>query len=271
MFDKQGCCESLEGVPCVHERGRAQDALDQSSVKGFVHSYESMGAVDGPGLRFVVFVQGCPLRCQYCHNPDCREPGGGRELNVAQVMDEIRHHRNFLHHGGVTISGGEPLLQHRFTAALLKACQAEGLHTALDTSGFCTLDHASAALDCSDLVLLDIKNFDPHRYFEVTHVELSTTLHFAEELKRRNKPFWLRYVLVPGLTDNLQAIAELAQYLTDFPSLERIEILPFHKMGEHKWEALGYPYQLKSTLPPDPALVHEVKQIFSKAGRPVFS
>jgi pyruvate formate lyase activating enzyme len=240
-------------------------------IKGHVHSYESMGAVDGPGLRFVVFLQGCPLRCQYCHNPDCRDPTKGRLLSVSEVMAEIVHHLPFLKAGGVTLSGGEPLLQHHFAASLLAACQAHGLHTALDTSGFCTLDHAAAALDHTDLVLLDIKSFDPNRYADLTHVDLATTLHFAEELRRRHKPFWLRYVLVPGLTDDLRSIEELSQYLADFPSLERIDVLPFHKMGEQKWEALGYPYQLKDTLPPDEGLVREVMAIFKKAGRPVYS
>jgi len=244
---------------------------DEEGLKGHIHSYESMGAVDGPGLRFVVFLQGCPLRCQYCHNPDCRDPTGGRVLTVGEVMAEIDHHRSFLQTGGVTLSGGEPLLQHRFAAALMQACQARGLHTALDTSGFCTLEHAADVLDHTDLVLLDIKSFDPVRYQNLTHVDLATTLRFAEELKRRKKPFWLRYVLVPGLTDDLRSIEKLSLYLADFPNLERIDVLPFHKMGEQKWEALGYPYQLKSTSPPDASLVLEVMDIFKKAGRPVFS
>ncbi len=269
MFRQDG----LNGIPggCGHTEAKFIPLKVEESLKGHVHSYESMGAVDGPGLRFVVFLQGCPLRCQYCHNPDCRDPSKGRILSVHEVMSEILHHLSFLQTGGVTLSGGEPLLQHRFAAALLQACQAQGLHTALDTSGFCTLDHAADALDHSDLVLLDIKSFDPARYWELTHVDLGTTLRFAEELKRRHKPFWLRYVLVPGLTDDLQSIRELSQYLADFPSLERIDVLPFHKMGESKWEALGYPYQLKSTQPPDESLVREVMDIFKTAGRPVFS
>jgi pyruvate formate lyase activating enzyme len=230
-----------------------------------------MGAVDGPGLRFVVFLQGCPLRCQYCHNPDCREPTGGRLLSVSQVIEEISHHRRFLKHGGVTISGGEPLLQARFTAALLAACHGLKLHTALDTSGFGTLERAHPILDHADLVLLDIKNFDPQRYHDVTNVDLETTLRFAEELRLRNKPFWLRYVLVPNLTDNREAIEALSRYLLAFPNLERIDILPFHKLGESKWESLGYPYKLKETESPDAALICEVMRIFAKTGRPVYS
>ncbi len=271
MFRRQEGLDSILGDGGGKSQESGELLGSGQSLKGHIHSYESMGAVDGPGLRFVVFLQGCPLRCQYCHNPDARDPGAGRLLSVQDVMLEIEHHRSFLKTGGVTLSGGEPLLQHRFAAALLEACQARGLHTALDTSGFCTLEHASKALDHSDLVLLDIKCFDPARYAELTHVDLATTLRFADELKRRNKAFWLRYVLVPGLTDDLPSIEALSAYLADFPNLQRIDVLPFHKMGEHKWAAMGFPYQLKSTLPPEESLLHEVMDIFKKSGRPVFS
>ncbi|MCS6814192.1 MAG: pyruvate formate-lyase-activating protein [Cyanobacteria bacterium] len=236
------------------------------NITGRIHSLESCGTVDGPGLRFVVFTQGCPLRCLYCHNPDCRNYHEGREVTVEEIMAEIRKYRSFLRHGGVTISGGEPLMQPTFVAEILRQCQAMGLHTALDTSGYVVLEAAKPVVAHTDLVLLDIKSYDPDRYRQVTSVSLEPTLTFARYLADIHKPTWIRFVLVPGLTDPESNVTGLADFVATLPNVERVEVLPFHKMGEYKWEQLGLPYTLHDTQPPTPEQVAAVKQIFADRG-----
>lgn len=233
------------------------------NVTGRIHSLESCGTVDGPGLRFVVFTQGCPLRCLYCHNPDCRNYHDGREVTVEEIMAEIRKYRSFLRNGGVTISGGEPLMQPTFVAEVLRQCQAMGLHTALDTSGYVVLEAAKPVVAHADLVLLDIKSYDPNLYQQVTSVSLEPTLTFARYLADIHKPTWIRFVLVPGLTDPESNVTGLANFVATLPNVERVEVLPFHKMGEYKWEQLGLPYALHDTQPPTPEQIAAVKQIFA--------
>ena len=233
------------------------------NVEGYVHSVETGGAVDGPGLRFVVFLSGCALRCLYCHNPDTWHMPDGKKTGVASLLNEIAGYSDFLQRsgGGVTATGGEPLAQPEFVTALFQGCKALGLHTALDTSGFLGANATDALLDATDLVLLDIKSFDPETYKHLTGGSLAPTLRFAERLAAMGKPTWLRYVLVPGLTDNLASIEALAEYAHKL-GMEKVEVLPFHKMGESKWEALNLPYTLKNTPPPSPELVRKVKGIF---------
>ncbi|MGQ9867045.1 MAG: pyruvate formate-lyase-activating protein [Pseudanabaenaceae cyanobacterium] len=235
-----------------------------NGIRGRIHSFESMGTVDGPGLRFVVFTQGCPLRCLYCHNPDCREVHGGQELSVAAVLAEAVKYRAYVQ--GITISGGEPLLQPEFTAAILQGSRAMGWHTALDTSGYCPLTVAAPVLAHTDLVLLDIKSGDPQTYERVTHVPLAPTLAFAKHLHELGKPMWVRFVLVPGLTDDRANIEAIADFVAPFSNLERVEVLPFHKMGEYKWEQLGWPYALKDTPEPTAELVEATKNLFRARG-----
>ncbi|MCS6960515.1 MAG: pyruvate formate-lyase-activating protein [Pseudanabaenaceae cyanobacterium SKYGB_i_bin29] len=241
-------------------------ALSTNAVRGRIHSYETMGTVDGPGIRFVVFTQGCPLRCLYCHNPDCRSIYGGREVTVAEVLAEIGKYRSYLQGGGVTVSGGEPLMQPEFTAALLQGCHALGLHTALDTSGYCPVAVAEPVLAHTDLVLLDIKSYDPELYQRVTHVSLEPTLAMARHLDRIGKPTWIRFVLVPGLTDPRSNVEGLADFVATLKNVERVEVLPFHKLGEYKWERLGLEYLLKDTPEPSPELVAATKAIFRDRG-----
>lgn len=241
-------------------------APSTNAVKGKIHSYESMGTVDGPGIRFVVFTQGCPLRCLYCHNPDCRSIYGGREVTVAEVLGEIGKYRSYLKEGGVTVSGGEPLMQPEFTAAILQGCRELGLHTALDTSGYCPVAVAAPVLAHTDLVLLDIKSYDPQLYQRITHVSLEPTLEMARYLDRIGKPTWIRFVLVPGLTDPRPNIEGLADFVATLKNVERVEVLPFHKMGEYKWERLGLEYLLKDTPEPSPELVAATKAIFRDRG-----
>ncbi|MEO0350304.1 MAG: pyruvate formate-lyase-activating protein [Cyanobacteria bacterium P01_A01_bin.15] len=234
---------------------------------GRIHSVETCGTVDGPGIRYVVFTQGCPLRCMYCHNPDCRDLSGGKEVTVGELIEDIVRYRAYIQaSGGVTVTGGEPLLQPDFVMELLRAAQAQGLHTALDTSGFSDLDSAKRVAQYADLVLLDIKSFEPELYHRVTQVSLEPTLRFARYLHDIQKPVWLRFVLVPELTASVNNVEGLAQFVAKLTNVERVEVLPFHQMGAYKWEQLGYDYQLKDTSPPSPEQVQQVKDIFLKHG-----
>lgn len=241
-----------------------------TTVSGRIHSIETCGTVDGPGLRFVVFTQGCPLRCLYCHNPDCRHWADGQEVTVDQLIAEIQTYASYIRApGGITVSGGEPLMQPYFVREIFKSCKELGIHTALDTSGYCHLKVAEDVLEYVDLVLLDIKSFDPKVYQKVTSVAIEPTLNFARYLSDTHKPAWIRFVLVPGLTDGQDNVEELADFLVTLENIERVEILPFHKMGEYKWERLGYAYELKETQPPSPEEVQRVVDIFKARKLPV--
>lgn len=233
-------------------------------TKGRIHSYEVGSTVDGPGLRFVVFTQGCPLRCLYCHNPDTRDPLLGEEITVESLLHEMNKYHSYFDggHGGITISGGEPLLQAEFVASVLKEAKANGLHTALDTSGFGSHHSLELVLPYTDLVLLDIKASDPSLYQRLTHVELKTTIETARHLSAINKTMWVRFVLVPGLTDDPKNIEGVAQLCTGLSSLERVEILGFHKLGAHKWKSLGLDFQLENTPPATQDDLRRAQRIF---------
>ncbi|WP_432401793.1 pyruvate formate-lyase-activating protein [Wukongibacter sp. M2B1] len=235
-------------------------------ILGKIHSVETCGTLDGPGIRYVIFFQGCPLRCQYCHNPDTWKIEDGKNVSVRELMEDILKYKSFMEFsgGGITASGGEPLMQHRFLEELFKKCKEEGIHTALDNSGCIKLSTIKEVIEYTDLVLLDIKAFNKQRYKELTGASISPTLEFAKYLSDINKTVWIRYVLVPGLTDNLKEIEELAAFLASLQNIERIDILPFHKMGEYKWEGLGYEYKLKDTQPPDEDSIKIVKEIFKE-------
>lgn len=240
---------------------------------GRLHSVETGGGVDGPGLRFVYFLSGCPLRCVYCHNPDTWAPSSGHVVTLREALEEVRPYQGFLRlTGGVTVSGGEPLLQSTFVGALLRALRAEyRLHTALDTQGF-----PSHKLDDDwfvdvDLVLLDIKHIDPARYAAITGRPLAPTLDFAARMVRLGKPMWIRHVLIPGLTDDPADLARLADYLASLgPLVERVDLLPFHQLGAGKWATLGRAYPLADTLPPTPAQVTAALAILRQRGLPAY-
>lgn len=240
---------------------------------GRIHSLESFGTVDGPGIRFVVFMQGCPLRCQYCHNPDTWEVNKGKEYTADELMQEILRYKSYMDFsgGGVTFTGGEPLLQADFILEVSKLCKDNGISIAIDTSGFIFNDKVEEVLQYADLVLLDIKNFDPAVYKTVTGVNLSPTLNFLDYLKKINKPAWIRYVLVPNLTDNLDSVRKLSDYLDGYPNVEKIELLAFHKMGEYKWKELGLNYKLSDTKTPSKELMRQVTDILSTNGKVVTS
>lgn len=237
-------------------------------VTGRVHSWDLSTGVDGPGTRFVLFVNGCPLRCLYCANPDTWRMRDGRRATVDEVMAEIEKYRAFVTTagGGVTVTGGEPLLQPAFTGAVLRRCKQAGLHTALDTSGFLGARATDELLADTDLVLLDIKSSDARTYRELTGGELTPTLDFATRLDRLGKPMWIRYVLVPGWTDDERAVEGLARFVAGLGSVERVDILPFHKLGAAKYEALGIPFPLRDTPVPDAALVERVRGQFRAHG-----
>ncbi len=235
---------------------------------GYIHSVETAGTVDGPGMRFVVFVSGCPMRCLYCHNPDTRNLKDGKLTDANDLIAEILQYSDFakLTGGGVTISGGEPLFQQKFVTAILKGCKENGLHTAVDTSGYLGKMVKQELLDVTDLFLLDIKSFDPETHMKVTGKELAPTLDFARHLADKGKPMWVRCVIVPGLTDNVEYLENLADFLQELGNVEKVEILPFHKMGEVKWKALGLPYELADIQPPAPELIQQIQGIFAKRG-----
>lgn len=248
---------------------------DRANLVGRIHSIETCGTVDGPGIRFVIFAQGCPLRCQYCHNPDCRHLTDGQPIAVDDLIQQIHRYRYYIRPpGGVTISGGEPLMQPDFVKEIFKRCRELGIHTTLDTSGYCNLEIAKDVLEYVDLVLLDIKSFDPEIYLNVTSVQIGPTLNLARYLSDIGKPVWIRFVLVPGLNDASHNITALAQFVATLQNVDRVEILPFHKMGEYKWEQLGYDYQLKETVPPSAELIQQTVHSFEAAAQgryPVFA
>jgi pyruvate formate lyase activating enzyme len=235
-----------------------------STITGYVHSVETCGTVDGPGIRFIVFTAGCPLRCLYCCNPDCRHLEEGRQMGVDEVMNEIQKYIPYMQAsgGGVTICGGEPLYQPQFIQEIFKRCKALNIHTALDTSGFCDLTVAQPVLEFVDLVLLDIKSFDPVTYHKVTGVNIEPTLELARYLNQIHKPVWIRFVLVPELTDDPQNIAELADFLITLTNVVKVDVLPFHKLGEYKWAEMGYEYLLKDTPTPTIEQVNAALNIF---------
>jgi pyruvate formate lyase activating enzyme len=245
---------------------------DETGQTGCIHSFETAGTLDGPGIRFVIFITGCPLRCLYCHNPDTWHVRNGSPMSVDQVMSEIEKYAGFLIKagGGVTFSGGEPLVQIQFLANLLRRCKQRGLHTAVDTSGVLGERMTDAMLADTDLVLLDIKAFDPDIYRKITGGKVAATQGFAKRLSSMAKPTWIRFVLVPQLTDDYDDIEKLADFVADLQSVERVEVLPFHKMGEHKWEALNLDYQLKETEPPSEKLIARVHDQFRKRQLTVF-
>ena len=240
-------------------------------ITGKIHSLETCGTVDGPGIRFIIFTQGCPLRCLYCHNPDCHNIKKGQEMSVDELIEEVQKYRTYMQFsgGGITISGGEPLMQPEFVAEICKRAQALGIHTALDTSGFVDLEVAKPVLEYVDLVLLDIKSYDPVTYFKITNVSLKPTIILAKYLQQIHKPTWIRFVLVPHLSDDVDNIEGLAKFISQLDNVEKVEVLPFHKMGEYKWDNLGYYYQLKETQPPTPREVQNTIALLKKYHLPV--
>lgn len=239
---------------------------DLEDIKGYIHSFESFGAVDGPGIRFVVFFQGCPLRCLYCHNPDTWKPQTGEYMSVRDIIDMIKQYKNFIKNGGVTFSGGEPLFQPDFLEALLLACKAEGFHTAVDTSGAIHLKTAQKCIDACDMLLLDIKCIDSATALKLTgtgNENMIATLDYCEKIQ---KEVWIRQVLLDGYTLDIEKAHQTGKFLSRYTCVRKVEILPFHKMAEYKWDELNIPYALKDASEPDPKKVKEYKAILCGYG-----
>ena len=255
---------------CPQDPACSRAPRTHASETGFLHSVETGAAVDGPGMRFVYFLNGCMFRCLYCHNPDTWKIGGGRPITLAEAVAEIAPYARFLKRaGGVTISGGEPMIQARFVGALFRKLKARfGLHTALDTQGFLHATVDDAWFDPVDLVMLDIKQIDAAKHKALTGRDVTPSLDCARRLARLGKPMWVRYVLVPGHTDAPEDIAALADFLkTEIgPWVERVEILPLHHLGAFKWAELGLPYALEGVPAPTPDAVAEARAIFAARG-----
>ncbi|MEV0902820.1 pyruvate formate-lyase-activating protein [Actinoplanes sp. NPDC049802] len=240
---------------------------------GSVHSFDVSTGVDGPGTRFVAFLAGCPLRCQYCHSPDTWFRRSGQTMTADELMAEIQRYERFIKvaHGGVTLSGGEALQQPDFVREIFTRCHERGLHTALDTSGFLGDKASDELLDVTDLVLLDIKSGDEETYHRVTRTgKLEPTVRFAHRLADRGIPIWIRFVLVPGLTDDPANVEAVALIASKVPTVERVEILPFHRLGAAKYAALNQPYPLAGTDAPTPELVDRVRDQFRAHGLTVY-
>lgn len=237
-------------------------------MTGRVHSIESFGLVDGPGVRSVVFLKGCNLRCRYCHNPDTWTKEGGEEWEAESLFQKLYRFKPYWKNkGGITVSGGEAMLQMEFVTELFSIAKEHGVHTALDTSGgpFCMepdyLESFQKLMDVTDLFILDMKEMDPERHKALTGQDNRNILVFARYLSAHKNPMWIRHVLVPELTDSRESLEALYNFLRELKSVERVEILPYHTMGVHKWEALGIPYSLKNVLPPTEEEVRRAEEI----------
>jgi pyruvate formate lyase activating enzyme len=255
--------------------GVSPDAPDEGDFKddadgafGYVHSYETSSRYDGPGLRVVLFVSGCLLRCSYCHNPDTWHLKDGTYVSAQQVIDRLGDFAPALRtlDGGLTISGGEPMVQLSFTRRILGAAKRMGLHTAIETSGFLGDRADDRYLSNLDLVLLDIKSSDPDTYRKVTGRDLAPTLRFAERLNALGKPVWVRFTLVPGLTDDPANVDGIARFVAPMKNVEWVEVQPFHQLGSFKWKAIKLDYKLGDTPRPTPELINRVIEQFRAAG-----
>ena len=245
------------------------DGPDKSDgAFGYVHSYETSSRYDGPGLRIVLFVSGCLLRCTYCHNPDTWHLKDGTRVSAEHVIERLGDFAPALRQldGGLTISGGEPLVQAAFTKRILKAARQMGLHTAIETSGNLGDRADEDYLAQLDLVLLDIKSGDPDTYRRVTGSELAPTLRFAERLAMIEKPTWVRFTLVPDETDNPDNVEKVARFVAPLKNVEWVEVQPFHQLGAFKWKSMNLPYKEQNTPTPTPELVQRVIAQFRAAG-----
>ena len=242
------------------------------SYAGYIHSIETGGTLDGPGIRFVAFLSGCHFRCLYCHNPDTWKLKHGLHVTVDDMMEEIERYADFLikYGGGVTLSGGEVMVQAPFVETLVGRMKARGLHVALDTNGYLG-DHVSDRLMADvDLWLLDIKAFDEAIHMRVTGQPNASVKAFARRLSDAGERMWIRFVLVPGLTDDMDDIAHLADFVASLDGVERVEVLKFHQMGAYKWHELGLDYKLEDTKPPDDDLLNRVHRQFAVRGLEVY-
>lgn len=238
-------------------------------MKGKIHSVETMGAVDGPGLRYVLFLKGCPLRCAFCHNPDAWAVPDSLERTAEDVAADVLKYKEFFaaSHGGFTASGGEPLLQSGFLAELFKILKANNVHIAVDTCGCVDITgQVAEAVELADLFLLDIKHLDPEVHKDLTGKPNGKVLEFLDYLTAKNKPIHIRIVLVNGYSAAPKYLERLAEFLKGFPTIKRIDLLPYHTLGVQKWESLKIPYRLTDAAIPTPEQYRTAREIFEKHG-----
>lgn len=235
-------------------------------MEGKIHSVETMGLDDGPGIRFIVFMQGCPLRCQFCHNPDTWHLKDGRLVDTDSIFQEAQKYMPYYRAsgGGITVSGGEPLMQAAFVKELFKKCKEAGIHTTLDTTGIIWNDDVEELLQYTDLVLLDLKEMDEKKHHELTGVLNKPVLKFAQYLTEHQISAWIRHVLVPGLTDHPDGLKQIGAFIQNMSNVKRVELLAFHKLGEYKWQELNLPYKLGAVEPPS---TQEVQTAYSYLGQ----
>jgi pyruvate formate lyase activating enzyme len=225
---------------------------------GNIHSIETFGTVDGPGIRYVIFTQGCLLRCQFCHNADTWEIGTGKQMSVSEIIDDLKAYLPFIEAsgGGITVSGGEPLLQIPFITELFKECKKLGVHTTIDSSGGCYStaplfqEQLAELLNYTDLILLDLKHINRKKHIKLTGMANDHILDFARFLSDHQVPIWIRHVLVPGITNEIDDLSKLGEFIGTLENVQKLEVLPYHKLGVYKWEALGLEYPLKDVEPP---------------------
>ncbi|MBR5302533.1 MAG: pyruvate formate lyase-activating protein [Clostridia bacterium] len=241
-------------------------------MDGFIHSLESFGTVDGPGVRFVVFCQGCPMRCKYCHNPDTWEMGKGTRMSAQELLDQYERNKAFYTHGGITVTGGEPLLQIDFLLELFALAKEKDIHTCIDTSGAVYRegnsafnDKLDALMKLTDLVMLDIKHIDGDAHRRLTGQPNEGILAFAQYLERKNVPLWIRHVVVPGVTDDEGALARLGAFIGGLRNLKALDVLPYHTMGKVKYEQMGMPYPLEGVEPATKAQAACAREIILKS------
>ncbi len=270
---RKGAAESkaAHDYYAVHP-GDVEEAKGEDDLVGYVHSYEVGSTVDGPGIRFVGFLTGCLLRCQYCHNPDTWHKHNGHPVTVSRAMQQIGKYAQVLKisKGGVTLSGGEPMVQRPFITRIFRRCKELGLHTCVDTSGRLGDRMTDQELMDIDLNLLDIKSGDPAVYEKVTRQPLQPTLDYARRLSALGRPMWIRYVLVAGLTDGHDNVEKVADFCAGLKTVERVEILRFHQMGKDKWHKLGLAYPLENIEPPSAELTERVRGQFRSRGLTVY-
>ncbi|MGF7185510.1 pyruvate formate lyase activating enzyme [Desulfitispora alkaliphila] len=229
-------------------------------MMGKVHSIETMGLTDGPGIRFVVFFQGCELRCKYCHNPDTWKASGGEKMAAQELVQRAKRYQQYFNSsgGGITCSGGEPLLQPKFLIEFLKGCKDQGLHTAIDTSGYGIASYEEI-LKYTDLVILDIKHIHQKGFNELTGGNMEVFWDFVNVLNQSSTDLWIRHVVVPGVTDSKEHIYKLKEMLGHFKPIEKIQLLPYHSLGVHKYEAMGIPYPYHHISPMCPEELRRIK------------
>ncbi|MCC0672082.1 pyruvate formate lyase-activating protein [Clostridioides sp. ES-S-0145-01] len=242
-------------------------------IKGKVHSIETFGTVDGPGIRYILFFQGCPLRCKYCHNRDTWDTKSGKEYTVDEIITDALKYTSFMKFsgGGITASGGESTLQPEFLSELFKKAKENNIHTCLDTSGFVDIETIDSVLDNTDLVLLDLKHMVEEKSIDLTGVGMDKALKLTKHLESRNIPVWIRHVLVPGITDDIDNLEKLGKFVATLKNVERFELLPYHSMGIHKWENLGIDYELKDVPDATKEDIKKASEIISKFGAKVYN